>query len=101
MGWGGERSKGSAEPPFDTKFHFHGKFWIHLVSIGYPIYPKESQNPYYLYYISLQQVHLGLLGNMCKIVGRVTNSVDPDQTFCSAASDLGLHCLLRPVCPNT
>ena len=23
------------------------------------------------------------------------NSVDPDQTLCSAASDLGLHCLLR------
>ena len=28
-------------------------------------------------------------------------SVDPDQTPRSAASDLDLHCLLRPVCPNT
>ena len=30
------------------------------------------------------------------------NSADPDQTPRSAASDLGLHCLLRPVClcPN-
>ena len=28
-------------------------------------------------------------------------SVDPDQTPRSAASDLRLHCLLRPVRPNT
>ena len=27
----------------------------------------------------------------------MANSVDPDQT----AFDLGLHCLLRPICPNT
>ena len=31
---------------------------------------------------------------------QVTNSVDPDQMLQNAASDLGLHCLLRPVCPN-
>ena len=31
----------------------------------------------------------------------VANSADPDQTPQNAASDLGLHCLLRPVCPNT
>ena len=38
---------------------------------------------------------------MCLItVGWVANSVDPDQTPRSAASDLGLHYLLRPVCPN-
>ena len=30
----------------------------------------------------------------------MTNSVDPDQMLHSAASDLGLHCLQRPVCPN-
>ena len=33
-----------------------------------------------------------------QIAGRVANSVDPDQTLHSAASDLGLHCLVRPVC---
>ena len=27
----------------------------------------------------------------------MANSVDPDQTPCSAASVPGLHCLLRPV----
>ena len=31
----------------------------------------------------------------------MANSVDPDQRPLSAASDLGLHCLQRPVCPNT
>ena len=30
----------------------------------------------------------------------MANSVDPDQTPQNAASDLGLHGLLRPVCPN-
>ena len=37
---------------------------------------------------------------VCKITGWVANRVDPDQTPRSAASDQGLHCLLRPVCPN-
>ena len=32
----------------------------------------------------------------------MANSVDPDQTASSKKqSDLGLHCLLRPICPNT
>ena len=30
----------------------------------------------------------------------MANIVDPDETPPSAASHLGLHCLLRPVCPN-
>ena len=36
-----------------------------------------------------------------KLLGEWQNRVDPDQMPHSAASDLGLHCLLRPVCPNT
>ena len=31
----------------------------------------------------------------------MTNIVDPDQTLRSAASDLDLQCLLRPVSLNT
>ena len=31
----------------------------------------------------------------------MANSVDPDQTASSEAVCLGLHCLLRPICPNT
>ena len=31
----------------------------------------------------------------------MANSVDPDLMQCSATSDLGLHCLQKPTCPNT
>ena len=31
----------------------------------------------------------------------MANSADSDETPHSAASHLGLHCLLRPVCPNS
>ena len=60
------------------------------------IYPKysDTSTPYHtyskIYYL------------MClKIAGLVANSIDPDEMPHSAASHLGLHCLLRPVCPNT
>ena len=35
------------------------------------------------------------------ITGLVVNNVDPDQMPHFVASDLGLHCLLRPVCQFT
>ena len=31
----------------------------------------------------------------------MANNVDPNQMPHYAASDLGLHCLQRPICPNT
>ena len=36
-----------------------------------------------------------------KTAERVSNSVAHDQASHSVATDLDLHCLLRPVCPNT
>ena len=36
-----------------------------------------------------------------KIARQVANSVDTDEMLHSAASHLGLHSLLRPVCPNS
>ena len=36
-----------------------------------------------------------------KGAGWVANNVGPDQTPHSVSSDLGLHCLHRPVFPNT
>ena len=30
----------------------------------------------------------------------MANSVDPDQMPYFTASDMGQHCLLRPVCPS-
>ena len=39
---------------------------------------------------------------MCqKTVGWVANSVDHNQTLHSVVFNLGLYCLLRPVCLNT
>ena len=36
---------------------------------------------------------------MClRDAGEIANSVDPDQTLLMEQSDLGLHCLLRPIC---
>ena len=35
------------------------------------------------------------------IAGYMTKSVDPDQILHTVKSVLGLHCLLRPVCPST
>ena len=40
-----------------------------------------------------------LTADMSKYLDK-RNSVDPDQTPQSAASDQGLHCSLRSVCPN-
>ena len=31
----------------------------------------------------------------------MANSVDSDWMLHSAASDMGIHCLQRPICPNT
>ena len=36
-----------------------------------------------------------------KPAGCVANSVEPDQMSCFVPSDLGVLCLLRPVCQNT
>ena len=38
---------------------------------------------------------------MVTITTIVAKNEDPDQMLHSMASDLGLHYLLRPVCPNT
>ena len=39
---------------------------------------------------------------MCpKYAAGLASSLDPDPLFLQEQSDLGLHCLPRPVCPNT
>ena len=73
-----------------------------MVNANYHIYPKylDTVTPWYtcseiwksaIYYLLL----------CLKIAGWVANSVDPGKTLHSAVSHLGLHCLLRSVCPNT
>ena len=73
-------------------------FWIVLL---YRIYRKysDTSTPYHLCSkIWASTIHYPML--CLKIAGWVANSVDPDETPRSAASHLGLYCLLRPVCPN-
>ena len=45
--------------------------------------------------------HFYYLFDAFKTAGWVTNSANHDQMLHSATSDLGLCCLLKPVCPNT
>ena len=73
--------EGSAEPFLDSKFHFHDKFGT-------------------LFLILLFNKPILLPVNVCRIAWLVASSVNPDQTPHSAASNLGLHCLLRAVCLN-
>ena len=40
-------------PPLNNKFHFHGKFWINLINLGYRIYPKYSHPLLFTLYFSL------------------------------------------------
>ena len=51
--------------------------------------PNNWTSVFFLFYICLYPS------------GWVANSEDPDQMLHPAASDLGLHCLLQPVCSNT
>ena len=65
------------------------------------IYPEygDTLTPYHTCTI----IRKGFCHNlMClKITEQLANSVDPDRTLHYAVSDIGLHCLLRHVCPNT
>ena len=71
--------------PFDylLLFRIYPKYWDILST--YHTCPKIWNSPFYYFLL---------------IAACMANSVDPDQTH-SAASDLGLHCLQRPICPNT
>ena len=51
--------------------------------------------------VMFEIVHSTTSWCLYNIAGCMANSVDPDQMPRSAASDLGLHCLQRPICPNT
>ena len=55
------QSNPHTKPHFDSKFHFHGKFWINLI-------------------LRLFDKSILLPVNVYEIAGWVANSVDPDQT---------------------
>ena len=67
----------------------------------YCIYPKysDTSTPYHICSkIWTSTIHYPML--CLKIDGWVANSVDQDETPRSAASNLGLYCLLRHICSN-
>ena len=52
--------------------------------------------------LKFEQVHLvSVHEQVLNTTRSVANSVDSIQMLHSAAADLSLHFLLRPVCPNT
>ena len=61
-------------------------FWIHLRTV---LYPKLCYNESYYKEVVVY------------IAEYMVNSIDFYQMLCSVVADLGLHYLLRPVCPNT
>ena len=85
-----EDSGGSVEPPFDPKFHFHGKVWITLVSLEYRIYHKYSHPLLFILYFSSTSPFYNLRMSVKK-VGWMANSVDPDQTSRTVCLGLSVY----------
>ena len=88
----GVRVGASIEPPphapFNSKVHLINLI-PNLPKYSHPLlFTPPSGSPFYYLW-------------MCIKLLDVAHSVDPDQTPLSVASDLGLHCLLRIVFPNT
>ena len=76
--------------------------WLLFGETIYHNYPKylDTSTPYRTYSkIWTSTIYYPML--CLKIAGWVANSVDPEEITHFAASHLGLHCLLRPVCLNT
>ena len=67
-------------------YRINPKYWNTLFT--YHTFPKIWNSPFYYLFI------------VWNIAVCIENSVDPDQTPRSAASDLGLYCLQRYICPN-
>ena len=67
---------------------------------SYRIYPKYSDISTTFHTYSTIWTSTWIIYYL-KIAGWVANIVDPDETPQFAASHLGLHCLLRPVRPNS
>ena len=82
-------------------FYFDPAYYItKLLLLWDHIYPQYSNT--FSSYRNCPKIRTGPFYNMyeliCLNIARwFANSVDPDQTPRSAASDQGLHCLLRPL----
>ena len=87
-----------------VKLHAHCKIW--LFNLFFPQFCKsDMSNLIYLEVFQRVPWTFEITRFDCTIcisntAGWVANSVDPDQMLHSTASDLGLQCLLRPICLN-
>ena len=75
----------------------------HKNRINYQIYPKYWDTPTYYHTSKIWKKKVCSTTGWCvqNIAGWVANNVDSAQMLHCIVSDVGLHCLLRPVCPNT
>ena len=71
-----------------------------MLNTNYQKTPKNSDTQKFVV-ITLKFEQGGFTVMNPKDADRMANSVDPDQTAPQEQSDLGLHCLLRHVCPKT
>ena len=71
----------------------------------WPLYSKYCIHPKYWDVLSIYHTCPKILNSHLDVSKMLLyvwqNSVDPDQTMHSAASDQGLNCLQKPVCPKT
>ena len=89
----------SVTPADETLHSAASHLGLHCLLRPVCVYPKYSDisTPYHTCSkILTSTIYYPIL--WLKIAGWVANSVDPDETLHSAASHLGLHCLLSPVC---
>ena len=73
---------------FRVYYRIYPKYWDTLTI--YDTCPNCWNSPFWYLFLCLKYCCV------CK-----ANSVDPDQMPHSVASDLGLHCLQKPICPST
>ena len=78
----------------------HFMCFVTTVNICIIIFTLSIGAPYLLTILVLK-FEMSILLPMDVSIVCMANSVDPDQMLHSAASDLGLHCLQWPICPNT
>ena len=74
-GGGGGGVGGFSRTHFDSKLHFHGKFWINILNIGHFSLYVSSTSPFHYLQMRVQ------LPGGCQ-------TVNPDQTPRSAVSTL-------------
>ena len=85
------------------KKHFTEVFLICTLNMCFLGEISKVGIPYLLtiFVLKFEIIHSSTSWCVYNIAVCMANSVDPDQMLQNVASDLGLHCLQRPICVNT